>query len=375
MSTPGYLNPPMPNRGDVLNRRPYDSTRAPMACPQRSIYRFLGVAEDAPFAEVKKAYHKAALRLHPDKNPDNIKAATKQFQALQSAFRVLKEREERGLPRKKGGCGKPGCTKCFRRKAQRAEGGQEAPRKEKKSSKKGGCGRPGCTKCFGKEGGQSEAPPREKKKQKKEPKKRPKGSAETEFEREKRRADRKYWRHRRRKEREEEEERRWLEEEEERMEQEREYRQMLYEQERERREQERILQQEELKRFVEHRNRLLREQEEEEKKRRARERAEDRKEAKRRREEEKWEQYLELRASWLGERPGENMAEVRAQFLAAQETVRRDAERIKQREERMYKETGWRLEQFVRPILPRVKRAREGEEQSAPEAKSAKTMH
>ncbi|XP_050705131.1 chaperone protein DnaJ-like [Eriocheir sinensis] len=93
MSTPGYLNPPMPNRGDVLNRRPYDSTRAPMACPQRSIYRFLGVAEDAPFAEVKKAYHKAALRLHPDKNPDNIKAATKQFQALQSAFRVLKERE------------------------------------------------------------------------------------------------------------------------------------------------------------------------------------------------------------------------------------------------------------------------------------------
>lgn len=37
-------------------------------------YALLGVAQDADEAAIKKAYRSQALKLHPDKNPDNPKA-------------------------------------------------------------------------------------------------------------------------------------------------------------------------------------------------------------------------------------------------------------------------------------------------------------
>lgn len=110
-----------------------------MAFDACHIFRILGVAEDAPFEEVKKAYRKAALRLHPDKNPDNVEAATKQFQALLAGYRLLEERAQQDVLRESRGkesCGCPGCAKSFRKNARRGEDGQGTPRQEREKQEK-----------------------------------------------------------------------------------------------------------------------------------------------------------------------------------------------------------------------------------------------
>ncbi|XP_046565769.1 LOW QUALITY PROTEIN: dnaJ homolog subfamily C member 17-like [Haliotis rubra] len=54
------------------------------------LYRLLGVGEDATEKELVKAYRKAALKCHPDKNPDNPDAAN-EFQRLSKALEILSD--------------------------------------------------------------------------------------------------------------------------------------------------------------------------------------------------------------------------------------------------------------------------------------------
>lgn len=58
-------------------------------------YELLGIGRTADEVEIKKAYRKAALQHHPDKNPDRIEEATAYFALLQEAYEVLSDSNER----------------------------------------------------------------------------------------------------------------------------------------------------------------------------------------------------------------------------------------------------------------------------------------
>ncbi|MFY9303916.1 MAG: DnaJ C-terminal domain-containing protein [Rhodoluna sp.] len=61
---------------------------------EKDFYKILGVAKDAPEAEVKKSYRKLARQFHPDSNPGDAKAEAK-FKEISEAFSVLSDSEQR----------------------------------------------------------------------------------------------------------------------------------------------------------------------------------------------------------------------------------------------------------------------------------------
>ncbi|XP_062167222.1 chaperone protein dnaJ 6-like [Alnus glutinosa] len=63
---------------------------------EKSLYEVLGVERTASQQEIKKAYHKLALRLHPDKNPGDEEAKEK-FQQLQKVISILGDEEKRAV--------------------------------------------------------------------------------------------------------------------------------------------------------------------------------------------------------------------------------------------------------------------------------------
>jgi molecular chaperone DnaJ len=61
---------------------------------EKDFYKILGVAKDAPEAEIKKVYRKLARQFHPDSNPGDAKAEAK-FKEISEAFSVLSDTEQR----------------------------------------------------------------------------------------------------------------------------------------------------------------------------------------------------------------------------------------------------------------------------------------
>lgn len=58
-------------------------------------YVLLGVEESATSIELKKAYRKKALQLHPDKNPDDVENTTRLFNEVRVAYETLSDPQER----------------------------------------------------------------------------------------------------------------------------------------------------------------------------------------------------------------------------------------------------------------------------------------
>lgn len=63
----------------------------------KSYYEILGLPRDATEAQIKNAYHKLALKFHPDKagNPAEAAEMEERFSQISTAYNVLKDRDKR----------------------------------------------------------------------------------------------------------------------------------------------------------------------------------------------------------------------------------------------------------------------------------------
>jgi molecular chaperone DnaJ len=62
---------------------------------QRDYYEILGVSRSASAEEIKSAYRKAALKWHPDRNPENKTEAEVKFRECTEAYSVLSDSQKR----------------------------------------------------------------------------------------------------------------------------------------------------------------------------------------------------------------------------------------------------------------------------------------
>src|SRR4249920_1134975 len=62
---------------------------------QRDFYEVLGVSRTASVEEIKSSYRKAALKWHPDRNPENKQEAEANFRECTEAYSVLSDVEKR----------------------------------------------------------------------------------------------------------------------------------------------------------------------------------------------------------------------------------------------------------------------------------------
>ena len=61
---------------------------------EKDFYELLGVEKTADSREIRKAFKKLAITMHPDKNPDDLEAQEK-FLSLKLAYETLKDQESR----------------------------------------------------------------------------------------------------------------------------------------------------------------------------------------------------------------------------------------------------------------------------------------
>jgi len=64
---------------------------------QRDFYEVLGVERSASVEEIKASYRKAALKWHPDRNPENKHEAEARFRECTEAYSVLSDQEKRQI--------------------------------------------------------------------------------------------------------------------------------------------------------------------------------------------------------------------------------------------------------------------------------------
>eukprot|EP00906_Rhabdomonas_costata_P008859 RCo012578 len=81
-----------------VNRRALSYSRILLGA---DFYKVLGVDKNASEADIKTAYRKLAMQLHPDRNPGN-KEATEKFQEVAHAYEVLSDSSKREIYDKYG---------------------------------------------------------------------------------------------------------------------------------------------------------------------------------------------------------------------------------------------------------------------------------
>jgi DnaJ family protein C protein 17 len=66
---------------------------------EEDLYVILGLNDGGAHvtqASIRKAYHKRALQIHPDKSKNEPLVATEEFKKLQKAYETLSDKEARG---------------------------------------------------------------------------------------------------------------------------------------------------------------------------------------------------------------------------------------------------------------------------------------
>jgi len=75
---------------------------------KRDYYEVLGVPRQASEQDIKKAFKKLALKNHPDRNPNDKKAAEARFKEIAEAYEVLSDAEKRSVYDRLGHAGLSG---------------------------------------------------------------------------------------------------------------------------------------------------------------------------------------------------------------------------------------------------------------------------